>query len=169
MGQGIRVPVADDVFDVLEQDHRLLERLFEQYQRFNDPVLAEQICDLTTLHTTVEERLVYPLLGREVPDGSSLAKEALGEHAEVKVMIEVVRRAGYDGDGVPEVIQSMQVAIERHVEEEESELFPKMRASLEPARLDRLGEQVAALIKEQRAKLAAVPSMAKRAEQVERR
>jgi hypothetical protein len=135
----IRVP---DVTDVLEQDHRLVEELFEQYQASADPRLAERICDELTLHTRAEEQLVYPVLGRDVPDGSELEQEAEQEHAEVEELIGRVRSAGFDSDEAPELMRAMQTAVLHHVEEEECEVLPKMRASLTGARLEELGRKV---------------------------
>ncbi len=134
-----------DVFDVLEQDHRLVERLFEQYEQSDDAALAEQICGELTLHTSLEEQLVYPVLGRDVPDGSELEQEARGEHNAVGGLIARVRSAGFGSDDTPRLMQEMKTAVEHHVEEEESEIFPKMRASLDEERVDELGEQVSEL------------------------
>ncbi len=140
-----------DVIDVLEQDHRLVERLFQQYGQSNDPDVARRICEALMLHAEAEEQLVYPVLGGEVPDGEPLAEEAAEQHGQVEELIERVRSSDFDGGDVPALMQEVQVAVEHHVEEEESEIFPKMRASIDPGRLDEMGEQVQELKREEAA------------------
>lgn len=132
-----------DVTELLEQDHRRVERLFQQYMQSNEPSVAGQICDELVLHTELEERLVYPVLGRDVEDGKELEREARAEHDEVDQLIKRLRQAGLSSDEAPGLVESMQAAVEHHVEEEETELFPKLRASLDSRRLEEMGEQLA--------------------------
>jgi hypothetical protein len=48
---------------LLKQDHRKVEKHFEQYQAGGRRVV-KQICHGFTVHTAVEEELVSPLLAR---------------------------------------------------------------------------------------------------------
>ncbi|HTX01958.1 MAG TPA: hemerythrin domain-containing protein [Acidimicrobiales bacterium] len=134
-----------DVTDVLEQEHRVVEQLFEEYQRSSDPAVAERICDELALHTRAEEQVVYPTLRRDVAGGPELAHEAEQEHGEVDDLIEQVRRAGFGSDEAPGLLQTLEHAVEHHIEEEESETFPTMRATLAADQLEAMAEQVGEL------------------------
>lgn len=136
-----------DVIELLEQDHRLVERLFDQYQQRNDPSVLERICHELDVHTEGEERYVYPVLGEDVDGGEELEHEARDEHEEAKQLIDRIRSVGFEGDEAPRLAGELQTAIEHHVEEEESEIFPKMRSSLDERRLDAIGAEVSELKK----------------------
>src|SRR5688500_1072985 len=51
-----------DVIELLQQDHRKVEGLFNDYQSTQDDDTAEQICRELEMHTTIEEEIVYPRL-----------------------------------------------------------------------------------------------------------
>lgn len=131
-----------DPIAMLEQDHRKVETLFEEYKTSKDPLVVEQICTELTVHAEIEEQVIYPVVGRELPDGKDLRKEAEGEHQEVKDAIAAIEQAGYDA---PEVEQHMQAIIEgvtHHVQEEESEMFPQFRENIGEDKLTKLGEEL---------------------------
>jgi hemerythrin superfamily protein len=132
-----------DPTTMLEQDHRKVEQLFEQYRSTQDPTVAEQICTELLVHTTIEEDVVYPVVKKDVPDGRELEAEAEKEHNEVEDLIKKVQRSGFDDPRVPNLIRQIEEGVTHHVEEEESEMFPKLRESLEGDRLERLGEKLA--------------------------
>lgn len=130
-----------DPIEMLQEDHRRVEQLFEQYADGQDPVIAEQICMELTVHTTLEEQDVYPILKNDVPGGQELEQEAEEEHAEVKELIQQVMQKGFDDPSVPELMLQIEEGVTHHVEEEESEVFPKMREALDEQTLQQLGEQ----------------------------
>lgn len=131
-----------DPIALLEQDHRKVEQLFEKYRTSQDPAIAEQICMELTVHATIEEQVVYPVVKKDVPEGKELEQEAEKEHNEVKELIAQIEAAGFDDPSVPELVQKIEEGVTHHVEEEESEMFPKLRESVEGDRLTQLGEKL---------------------------
>ena len=131
-----------DPIAMLEQDHRKVEQLFEQYRSSQDPAVAEQICTELQVHTTIEEDVVYPVVKKDVPEGKELEEEAEKEHEEVEGLIKQVQKVGYDDPSVPQLIQKIEKGVTHHVEEEESEMFPKLRQSVEGTKLTELGEKL---------------------------
>lgn len=128
-----------DPIAMLEEDHRKVEALFEEYQNGQDPLIAEQICMELMVHTTVEEQEIYPTVKNDVPGGEDLEQEAEKEHSEVEQLIKQVQQKGFDDPGVPELMLKIEEGVTHHVEEEETEMFPKMRDTLDQQTLDRLG------------------------------
>jgi hemerythrin superfamily protein len=116
-----------DGFEALQQDHREVERLFEQYHRSADDAVAREICSELSLHTEVEEQVLYPELRTRVSDADAMAERAYDEHALVTAHIARVYEAP------PPDLRTIMSEIERdvkaHVEYEERELFPAMRAA----------------------------------------
>jgi hemerythrin superfamily protein len=131
-----------DPISMLEQDHRKVETLFAEWQRTKDGTVAEQICTELTIHATVEEQAVYPVLAQDVPQGEALEEEAEQEHGEAKEMIAKIQQAGYTGPRVAEYMEELISGVNHHVEEEEGEIFPKLRKAIPKDKLDAIGVQV---------------------------
>ena len=121
-----------NAIDLLKKDHREVEQLFERFEATRDPAIAQKICDELTVHSTVEEELLYPILERL---DSMLEEEAEKEHTEAKELIAKIEAA--DDDALAPLVQKLKEAIEHHVEEEEGEAFPKLQ--------EQAGDEVRAL------------------------
>lgn len=116
-----------DGFEMLADDHRTVERLFETFLHDNEDSVARQICEHLTSHTTVEEAALYPALRRYVDGGDDLADVAEQEHAAVKTIIATI----YDSppERLLDLVTELRRDVEHHVQSEESDLFPQMRDS----------------------------------------
>ena len=128
-----------NVIDMLTEDHRRAEGLFEEFAETGDEQVAAMVCNDLTLHTEIEERAIYPAL-RQLDGGEQLVEEALREHNEAKQLIERIR--GTAGDELTDLMDELEAAVEHHVSEEESEVFPKLE-TLGTARLSDLASQAA--------------------------
>ena len=129
----------NDVFTLLQEDHRRVEQLFEQFEQSGDYGVAMQVCEELTVHATVEEELVYGLYSAKVD--KSGAAEAREEHQQAKDIIVRIEAMGAEGDGLADAMQELKAAVEHHVQEEESEVFPKMAATI-PETVSVLGNDV---------------------------
>ena len=127
-----------NVIELLNHDHREVEQLFAQFESTQDFDIALQICEELTVHATVEEEIVYPVLERI---DAEVEHEAEEEHAEAK---ELIARIQGMSPGDPELVSTvmkLKAGIEHHVEEEEGQAWPKMRSAA-GNRLDELGTAV---------------------------
>lgn len=143
-----------DPITMLEQDHRKVEALFADWQRTKDAAVAEQICSELTVHATVEEQAVYPVLAQDVPQGEQLEEEAEQEHGDAKELIAKIQRAGYSGPRVAELMEELISGVNHHVEEEEGQIFPKLRQSIPKDKLDAIGAQAQQVKQQQLAAVA---------------
>jgi iron-sulfur cluster repair protein YtfE (RIC family) len=121
-----------DIFAMLTADHRRVEGLFEQFQQSADPEVALKICEELTIHATLEEELVYPILATKVEGGHGLALEARHEHQEAKQLVSRIEGGALAGEDVSALVQELQQAFQHHVEEEEREIFPLMNRGADP-------------------------------------
>ena len=123
-----------DAVVILEQDHEDVKDLFDQYEELaeneasnEDKVaLVQQICTLLTVHATVEEELFYPA-AREALKEDALVDEAVVEHASAKDLIAQLQAMEPDEDLYDAKVKVLGELIDHHVEEEEDEMFPKVR------------------------------------------
>jgi hemerythrin superfamily protein len=131
-----------DPIAMLEQDHRKVESLFADWQQSKAAAVAAQICMEFTVHAAIEEQSIYPVLARDVPEGEALEEEAEQDLVEAKQLIAQIEHAGFKGPQVDVAMEILHSTVTHHVEEEESEIFPKMRQSLGQDVLDPLGTEV---------------------------
>ena len=129
-----------DVVDLIEQDHRAVERLFGRFEASKDAAIAEQICDELTKHTRAEELAVYSVFRTRLSDGQELIGEAETEHEQARHLIGRVRNTT-DPDHLASVMVELKVAIRHHVREEETVILPRARLEMSGAALGELGEQ----------------------------
>ena len=137
-----------DALEVLTVDHRTVENLFALYEstgpedvEAGDKVVREIVRELS-IHAGVEEQLLYPLMRERLPDGERLVGEALDEHQEAKETLASIEKADPAGDERRAALASLIADVRHHVEEEERELFPKLRAAATPEELRDLARRI---------------------------
>ncbi|WP_238006071.1 hemerythrin domain-containing protein [Dactylosporangium sp. AC04546] len=109
--------MSSDLVAGLVADHRRLEELFAEIETSPDPAARRGPLDaalkLLARHTAGEEEQLHPLLGAE------LAAYEAAEHARVAELV-----AGLDGNAEPLAV--LLDTVRQHMQEEETELFPRL-------------------------------------------
>jgi hemerythrin-like domain-containing protein len=134
-----------DAITMLKDDHKTVEQLFKRFEKAGDRAfaekrqLADRIVEALSKHAAIEEQVFYPVARATVPDTEDVVLESLEEHHIVKWVLSEL-----DGmDPAEERFDAkMTVLIENvrhHVEEEEQEFFPKVRAELDRNALAEVG------------------------------
>jgi hemerythrin superfamily protein len=123
---------APDAIQLLKRDHAEVKTLFDSFEDADDDEqeeIAEQVCKLLTIHTTIEEELLYPAAKEAFTDeeDKDLVNEAEIEHASAKELIEQIRAMDSDDEKFAATVKVLSEQIQHHVKEEESELFPKLK------------------------------------------
>jgi iron-sulfur cluster repair protein YtfE (RIC family) len=132
--------LMSDALKVLMDDHRKVERLFKQAGEGGNYDVTLQICQELNIHSTLEEEIIYPVLEDEVdPD---LAAEAQEEHDQAKSLIEEIEGMEPGDPELRQAVRMLRNAVQHHVQEEESSVFPKMEAQLGIDRLKELGRDI---------------------------
>ena len=135
---------TQDATALLKADHKLVTRLFADYEITNSnnkkKQLVEQICKELTVHAQVEEEIFYPAVQQALKD-HELVPEATVEHATLKELIAQVKDIEPDGDMFDAKIKVLSEYVKHHVKEEESEMFPEAKST--KLNLIELGAQMA--------------------------
>ena len=136
-----------DAIQLLTDDHRTVERLFEQFEKAKSDEdkeqLARQICTELKVHALLEEEVFYPALRGKIEDGD--LDEALVEHDGAKVLINEIESSNAEADFFEAKVKVLREQIEHHIKEEEKQqgnLFSQARKA--DVDLDQLGHQMAA-------------------------
>ncbi len=120
-----------DAIALLEQDHHEVEAMFEQFEKLDSKAekarLAAKICLALTVHTAIEEELLYPPAHKKIEH--DLVDEAIVEHNGARQLIAEIeamtpREHLYDAK-----VKVLGEYVKHHVKEERDEMFPQLRKS----------------------------------------
>ena len=135
-----------DAVDLLTRDHQRVEALFAQYEAAGDnherTRIVHEVVHELAVHGEIEELLFYPRVRMALADGDELADEAVHEHLEIKRTLNELDRMTADQDGFDQRMGELVAEVRHHVEEEEGQMFPKIRERLSAEELADLGESL---------------------------
>jgi hemerythrin superfamily protein len=133
-----------DLIDDIISDHREVEAVFNQIQTGGDDGkrdLVEHVITELVRHSVAEEQYLYPTVRRVLPNGDQLADHELKEHAEAEEVMKAIEKTDAQDPSFDELVGKLIEDIRHHVQEEESDLLPKLRTACDAAELDELGEK----------------------------
>lgn len=118
---------------LLKEDHDKVKQLFKQFEKLAEKgdiagktAIANEICAELTTHAAAEEEVFYSA-AREKIDDDDLINEADVEHDTAKDLIAQIQLMKPTDPMYDAKMKVLDEYITHHVEEEESEMFPKAR------------------------------------------
>jgi hemerythrin superfamily protein len=138
-----------DALNLLIADHNRVRGLFERFRKANDThdtssmaSLASTIFTELDVHTTIEEEIFYPWAHDLSDEIGDTVDEGIQEHHVVKVLIDELGESTPGADDWVAKITVLMENVEHHAEEEENELFPKVRSHTKAADRNQLSERL---------------------------
>jgi hemerythrin superfamily protein len=130
-----------DVVTAIMNDHRVLEGLFDELKSADDDraVLIAEISARLQAHSRAEERYVYPVLAKVRPRQSGEVRHGVEEHREAEDKLATLQTVA-DAD-FSRALTEFVDAVGHHVDEEESEILPAIKASMSYRKRDELGRR----------------------------
>ena len=128
-----------DAIKLLKDDHAEVKKLFGEYDKLakrqadalEREMLALKICEMLTVHTTIEEEIFYPACREVLQQSDELIDEAAVEHSSAKELIRQIESGKPDDDLYDAKVKVLGEYIDHHVKEEQNELFPKVRGRID--------------------------------------
>ena len=142
--------MAMDAITMLKKDHQAVERLFKRFEKAGDRAftekrkLADQIIEALSKHAAIEEQVFYPVARATVPGTEDVVLESLEEHHIVKWVLAELDGMDPAGERFDAKMTVLIENVRHHVEEEEQEFFPKVRAELDRKALAEVGRALEA-------------------------
>lgn len=137
-----------DIVTVLKADHRNVEQFFSQIESSSDRALKTkerlflEIKKELTIHMMAEEKILYPRM-LDIPELRKAAFEANEEHRLVKQLLDETSELVCGSEQWNAKLKVIKDLVRHHVQEEEGEIFKKLRHSLSSAVLNEMGSAVA--------------------------
>ena len=117
-----------DPTKLLEADHRTVEALFDKIEKAEGAARTPFIDELATsvkAHMELEEQVVYPAM--EPVTGAETVQEGVTEHELARKALADMVALAPDEPGFGAAMEAVKAGITHHVEEEERDVFPKLR------------------------------------------
>lgn len=120
-----------DAIALLKQDHRAVEALFEEFEDADESEqsdLATRICQMLTVHTQIEEEILYPQAKEAFGEqDDEMVYEAEIEHGAAKELIAKIEAGTPEDPEFKPLVKVLSEYIKHHVKEEEKEFFPALK------------------------------------------
>ena len=134
-----------DAITLLKNDHKEAERLFKAFEKAGPNAAAtkrrtvKKIIEELSVHAAIEELAFYPAIREEVEDAEDVVLESMEEHHVVKWVLSELDNMEPDHERFDAKVSVLIENVRHHVKEEETELFPEVRAALGRKRLAEIG------------------------------
>jgi hemerythrin superfamily protein len=137
-----------DAIVALKADHKEIRRLFREFQATGDRAvkkkgkLVEQIIRALTVHTYIENEVMYPEVRALLPDLEEDVLESYEEHHIADVLCMELAGMAPDAERFDAKTTVLIESVTHHIEEEEQDWFPKVRAGLGRKQLQEIGAKL---------------------------
>ncbi len=136
-----------NAIELLKSDHREAMGLMKQIETADkgdasSKTIFNELKAALTLHTRIEEQVFYPAL-RNHAETSDMITESVEEHKEVDELLAEMTAMSPEDDAFMDKFIELRDSVSHHVEEEETEMFPKAEKILGRERLNQMGEEMA--------------------------
>ncbi|MFE1176087.1 hemerythrin domain-containing protein [Streptomyces sp. NPDC058773] len=136
-----------DVIAELTTDHREVEDLFEQFE--DAPPGSEdrkRLADALTIelvrHSVAEEEHLYPAVREHLEEGDALADKELADHARVEQLLHDLQHREATDQDFDRLMVKLRTEVRAHVDDEENNLFDRLRSGVHPYILEELGKKI---------------------------
>ncbi|HCA85214.1 MAG TPA: hemerythrin [Streptomyces sp.] len=136
-----------NVIDELTTDHREVEEIFGQIQALpagdqQRKELADRATTELVRHSIAEEMHLYPAVRQYVRGGDGIADKEIEDHSAAERTMKQLEGCEAGDPEFDRLMGELMREIRGHVQDEEDNLFPMLRAAADAQELDKLGEKV---------------------------
>ncbi len=152
--------MSTDAIVLLKADHKQILKTFRDFERAGanatstKGTLVDRMIELLTVHTYLENEVMYPRVRELLPELEDDVLESYEEHHVADVLVVELAAMKPTDERFTAKTTVLIESVRHHIEEEEQEWFPKVRAGLGRTTLQSLGADMI----ERRAKAPTRPS-----------
>jgi hemerythrin superfamily protein len=137
--------MSTDAIVLLKDDHKQIRKLFREFEQAGENAKAskgkivDQILELLTVHTYLENEGMYPKVRELVPDLEDDVLESYEEHHVADVLCMELATMSPSDERFDAKTTVLIESVTHHMDEEEQDWFPKVRAALGRKQLQEIG------------------------------
>ncbi|MFR9795653.1 hemerythrin domain-containing protein [Streptomyces sp. MS06] len=138
---------GSNVIDELVTDHRTVEELFGRVEVLPSgdrrrKLFADRAITELVRHAVAEEAYLYPAVRRHLAHGEARADKEIDDHSRAEEIMKDLEFRDADDADFDRLLGMLVIEVRSHMEDEEADLFPALRASCDEDSLNRLGGRV---------------------------
>jgi hemerythrin superfamily protein len=139
-----RTDIGPDAIELLTNQHERIKELFASIENRSSRASKAKLDDVREListlvkHAEIEELVFYPAIRDEV-DLDEDVDESIEEHHAAELLMAELEKLPADAPRYDAKVTVLKENVLHHIEEEETDLFPRVREALEEERLRELG------------------------------
>jgi hemerythrin superfamily protein len=140
--------MSTDAITLLKADHKEVKQLFREFEAAGEQAtkkkgeLVNKIIELLTVHTYIENEIMYPEVRRLMPEIEDEVLESYEEHHVADVLCTELFAMKPEAERFDAKAMVLIESVRHHIEEEETEWFPKVRTALGRNDLAALGKRL---------------------------
>jgi len=139
--------VSTDAIVILREDHKEVRALFREFQKKGvtperQGQIVSKVVELLTAHTYIENEVMYPAVRELLPELEEDVLESYEEHHVADVLVGELSTMGPQDERFEAKTTVLIENVTHHMDEEESDWFPKVREGLGRNQLRELGERL---------------------------
>ena len=137
--------MSSDAIVMLREDHKQIKKLFREFKGAGENAaatkerLARQILEMLTVHTYLENEVVYPRVRELVPELEADILESYEEHHVADVLCMELSSMTAKDERFTAKVTVLIESVEHHIEEEETGWFPTLRENVGRNELREMG------------------------------
>ena len=145
--------MSTDAIVLLRDDHNEIRQQFKRFEAAGEDAtvtkgkIVDKIIELLTVHTYIENEVMYPEVRRLLPELEGDVLESYEEHHVADVLVVELATLSPDSERFDAKTTVLIENVTHHMEEEEQDWFPKVRAGLGRKQLQELGARMIELKK----------------------
>ncbi|MDQ2811715.1 MAG: hemerythrin domain-containing protein [Actinomycetota bacterium] len=146
-----------DVFTVLGQDHQEIQSMLAELEKgptrasgaSQDQLalrkkMTQELVIEESRHEALEEMYLWPAVREHLASGNTLADEAAGQEQEAKQVLADLDKLDAGDADFEKLLATFTVAARQHIEFEQDQVWPVLRAALDPQTASELGAKITA-------------------------
>ncbi|CAO5238719.1 hemerythrin domain-containing protein [Frankia sp. AgKG'84/4] len=142
--------MSADAIVQLKDDHKEIRLAFKKFEAAGEGAtkskdrLVEKIIELLTVHTYIENEVMYPEVRRLLPELTDEILESYEEHHVADVLVLELAAMSPEAERFDAKTAVLIETVTHHIEEEETGWFPRVRAGLGRKQLTEIGQRLSA-------------------------
>jgi hemerythrin-like domain-containing protein len=142
--------MSTDAIVLLKEDHREVRRLFRDFENAGEGAekqkqkIVDRIIEALTVHTYLENEVMYPRVRELLPDLEDDVLESYEEHHVADVLVVELAAMKASDERFDAKTTVLIENVRHHMDEEEQDWFPKVREGLGRKALQEMGADLLA-------------------------
>ena len=141
--------MSTDAIVLLKDEHKRIRKAFNDFEKAGDKAYAakgaavDRIIELLTIHTYLENEVMYPRVRELLPEVEDDVLESYEEHHVADVLVVELAAMKPDAERFAAKTTVLIENVRHHMDEEEQDWFPKVREGLTRTQLRDIGVELA--------------------------